>query len=138
MRTLWLMLMSVVICMPISAAATDDLTKALVPTDPRTRLESATGMVYGSTYSPHEQDGQPSESEATELSPESGLGGGRFGDLYKGLRSSLYEPPGQSGEDASASADQVEDDPFSTSVSPIPLGKPEQRNGVWYEDDLHR
>ena len=136
MRTLWLTLMSVVICMPISAA--DDLIDALVPTDPRSRLESGTGMVYGSSYSPREQDGPPPESEATELVPESRFGGGRFGDLYKGLRSSLYEPTGESDEDAST-FDQIEDDPFSHSVSPILLGKPEQRDGVWYEDDLsHR
>lgn len=114
----------ILISLPVSGGA-DELTDALVPTDPRTKLESGTGRAYHSRYTPAED--QPSAlHEEPELLATPRLRYERSGDLYKGLRSPLYESPAG------------EEDPFSTSVTLPPLGKPHQRPGVWYQDDLNR
>lgn len=118
--------LSFVVFMPLGVA--DDLTDALLDTNPRSRLESGTGAAYGSIYAPEDQSSSPSETLNPNEVPSLSYG---FGDAYKHLRSPLY----QSEEEASST--HLED-PLSTFVPPLEPGKPYQRDGVWYGDEPHR
>lgn len=121
MRTLLLLVVGSLCVAPLCAA--DDVTDAVVSVDPRSRLESGTGVAYGGIYSP-----QPAPAAGEEaLNPEEtpGLSYG-FGEAYKALRSPLYQD-----EEDEAALQQLED-PRSTTVPTIPLGKPYEREGVSY------
>ena len=104
-----------------SVSYADELTDAILDVDPRHSLRSGTGVVYGSTYSP--SDAQPLNPSDVSTLPYD------LGTEYTGLRSPLYQ------SEETASPLQSED-LQSITVAPIPLGKPYQRDGVWYQDDL--
>ncbi len=111
---------------PGAFAASDDVVDAIIGVDPRSRNASGTGAALGSVY------GAPTEENATEEQleeewPDVSL---KYGDDFKGLRSPLFDEE-PSNPDA---LKEIGDDPNAASVTAIPLGTPEAREGVYYED----
>ena len=121
--------------MPVSLA--DELTDAILDVDPRVRLESAVGVAYGSIYSPQDESPTALEPLPGETPSLSGYEG-----YYEGLRSPLYEEDEDTSLESTPELSTSTELPTSTelstltTVAPLPLGKPEQREGVWYQDDL--
>ena len=76
----------------------DDLTDSLLGIDPRSRLQTGTGAVYGDVYGPEEeQQASPlSEAESEEVPNEAFVG------EYADLRSPLVAP-----SEGSASRDEL-------------------------------
>ncbi|MBI3087272.1 MAG: hypothetical protein HYY91_00050 [Candidatus Omnitrophica bacterium] len=112
------------------AAFASDLTDAMLDTDPRIELRSGTGAAYGSVYSPEET--APTSSQELDATQVPSLRGAyRYDRSFEGFRSPLYEP-----EPGTTASRPPPDDPYSTTVTPVPLGKPYEREGVWYQDDL--
>lgn len=131
MKTLVLSLLIVGSVMP--AAFASDLTDAMLDVDPRIQLRSGKGAAYDSAYS-HHDDTAPTYSQDVDATQVPSLRGAyRYDRSFQGLRSPLYEPE----SDTTASTPPT-DDPYSTTITPIPLGKPYERDGVWYQDDLTR
>lgn len=110
------------------ACLASDLTDAMTGVDPRKRLQSGTGSVYGRVYGPDEDQAAPSPDESEAF--------------YLPRVPSLYDRA-PSAEDANSPLDdnQVVGAPFRDNAlrpptAPArPLGNPGQRTGVWYEDD---
>lgn len=86
-RVMWGLFIALVgLAAPVGRA--DDLTESLLGIDPRSRLQTGTGAVYGDVYGP-EEDEQPSplsDTESEEAPNEAFLG------EYAGLRSALVAP----------------------------------------------
>ncbi len=100
------------------------LVDAMLDVDPRTRRTSGVGAAYGSIYSPTEQEANTDEELLPEDWSDVRL---RSAGEYEGLRSPLFED----GLDAETPA---REDLNSNVVPVIPLGHPEERAGVIYED----
>lgn len=104
----------------------DELTDAIVGADPTARLESGLGVAVGSYVEGLEAASQPDAVErpfvpSLRETPE-----------RTGLSRSPWQLPDHASESEELEEPQEE---WSTDVRHIPLGKPYQRNGVWYEDD---
>ncbi|MBI4323473.1 MAG: hypothetical protein HY596_04265 [Candidatus Omnitrophica bacterium] len=121
MRMLLAGILMCVLFMPMGMA--DDLIDAIIDVDPRSRLESGSGVTYGGIYSPDPASAAPEEALNPDETPGFSYG---FGEAYKSLRSPLYQD-----EEDEAALQQL-DDPRSTAVPTIPLGKPYEREGVSY------
>ncbi len=114
-----------------------DLTDAIIDVDPRNELTSGTGVSYESNYAPEE----PNDLLADPATLEPTLGQGvPYQGYFEGLRSPLYSAQDDSTSNTSAAPSTLT--PFNKGFPGLieealpPLGKPEQREGVMYEDDL--
>lgn len=125
MKKLLACLLGCLVVMPSIWA--DELTDAMTNADPRDRLESGQGVVYWQAYAPEEPSPLLEELEPIQV-PSLRYS---YGEEYEGWRSPLYQP-----ETEEESSPETARTPRSTTVSPLPLGKPEQREGVWYQDDI--
>ena len=109
----------------------DDLTDAMVNTDPRDRLETGQGAAFSAVYGPKTEEApSPEAPEREETTPE-----GSYGSYYGDLRSSLTK---------SQASPTTEDDTALTTLPKSRLSLPSQeeqplsggveRDGVWYGD----
>ncbi|HEX9780850.1 MAG TPA: hypothetical protein VGB20_06530 [bacterium] len=101
-----------------------ELIDAILDADPRARITSGSGVAYGSAYAP-----EPPEGGSVLLDPSAvpSLPVG-LGPAFDGARSPLY--------DLQTTATPERAVPSSTHVPEIPLGRPDAREGVWYQEDL--
>jgi hypothetical protein len=115
-------------CAP--AAIAEQQSQAIVDSmlgiDPRTRRSSGTGAALDSVYGPEPDAPSATEELAPDEWERSHL---QYGEAFKGLRSPLFEEDPSLDEEAS-----TEEDLNSSFVPVIPLGRPEAREGVMYED----
>jgi len=113
MRTIAIVIM---IGLAVPAAGASELTDALVPADPRDRLETGEGAALGSIYAPKADSDEPSGRAPAESSDTPSLSG--YGSPYEDLRSSLYTSPLEdedSGDEDEDEEDQV-GQPYQTPV----------------------
>ena len=111
---------------PGAFADSDAVVDAMIGVDPRNRGTSGTGAALDSVYGPSTQE-NATEEKLEEEWPDVSL---KYGDDFKGLRSPLFDE-----EPANPDAlKEIEDDINSSTVTTIPLGEPESREGVYYED----
>lgn len=125
------LLLMLALCVPWAAAdqQSQAIVDAMLGVDPRTRRSSGAGAALDSVYGQPEDSLQPSDAPA----PEEWDSQLKYGEAFRGLRSPLFE------EDASrddAVLLEPEEDLDSSFVPVIPLGRPEAREGVMYEDAL--
>ena len=85
------MILALMIGLTAPAAGADELTDALVPADPRDRLETGEGAALGSVYAPPAESDQPARRPPAERDETPSLSG--YGSPYDDLRSSLYTSP---------------------------------------------
>lgn len=104
----------------------DEITGAIIDVDPRLPLTSGTGAAYDSAYAPADEPADPTQTPSLR-----GAYRYRYGQALQGLRNPWYEAEGEA-------LSSPEDDPFAPLTEPVPLGKPYQRDGVFYQDDLDR
>ena len=108
------------------AAGADDVTNALVGVDPRNRLESGTGVAYGSVYGPQPSDAPEGEPDmAQDYSLRSSNDRFRTSDLNPLNLTGFGDLNVQSAAPVS-----------SDDANIATLGRPDARRGVYYEDDL--
>ena len=86
----WMMLVFM-IGLTAPAAGADELTDALVPADPRDRLETGEGAALGSVYAPPAESDDPAGRLPAKRDETPSLSG--YGSPYDDLRSSLYISP---------------------------------------------
>ena len=110
--------------------AADDLTDAMLNVDPRNRLESGQGAGLGSVYGPKEEEAPAPETEAE---PDQTPPGVSYGSYYGGLRSAVAQPDAAPHDDTSLATPRL-----SLPEGETPLGRPDQRDGVWYGDESAR
>ena len=112
-----------------------DLTDALTDADPRIKLESGLGVAFDSIYAPRDESEDSSLEEESLHAPRPVYLGDT--DSYRALQSPLDEPASYGRSDhLTPSGRSDSEDGERPSFEPMPLGKPDQREGVWYEDDL--
>ncbi len=115
---------------PGAFADSDAVVDAIIGVDPRSRGSSGSGAALDSVY------GTPTEENATEDPleeewPDVSL---KYGADFKGLRSPLFDEETSDPDTLPAEKDDLN----STTVTAIPLGTPEAREGVFYEDSPHQ
>ena len=110
----------------------DDLTDAMTGVDPRNRLQTGQGAAFGEIYGPEEDTVAPETApEADQIPP-----GVSYGSYDGGLKSSVSQPDaGASQEESDDSSDSLSTPRLSLPEADTTLGRPDQREGVWYGDD---
>ena len=115
----------------VYAADKDAVVNAIIGVDPRARRTTGLGAALDSAYGPKETNAETEEELPQEEDfSKTGL---RYNDEFNDLRSPLLSPEPEEDKEM-----EPRDNPNSTDVSVVPLGKPEEREGVKYEDDLIR
>lgn len=110
-------LVVIMIGLAMPAAGASELTDALVPTDPRDRLQTGEGAALGSIYAPKTDSDEPSGRAPAESSDTPSLSG--YGSPYEDLRSSLYTSPLEDEDAGNEDEDEEEDQvgqPYQTPV----------------------
>ncbi len=108
-----------------------DLTDAMLSVDPRNRLETGRGAALSSVYGPKEDEETPAPETEAEL--DQTPPGVSYGSYYGGLRSAVAQPDAAPHDDTSLATPRL-----SLPEGETPLGRPDQRDGVWYGDESAR